>query len=163
MIARGVVSWLLLAVAVASRADAQSTLEAGVKPEVRIDAITARSSTVLQAGGGVEIPAGYYARVGVIGAIGAPVSSGDRSVNGRLDIIGRFLFDPFREHRWGLSAGAGVSLRAAQRDRVRPYLATVLDLEGPRGDAGYAPALQVGLGGGLRIGAALRWGGRVTR
>lgn len=164
MIARGVVTTLLLAVALTSRADAQATtLDAGVKPELRIDVITARSSTVLQAGGGVEIPAGYYARIGVIGAIGAPVSSGERGVSGRLDVIGRFLFDPFREHAWGISAGAGVSVRAAQGDRVRPYLATVLDVEGPRGDSGFAPAFQVGLGGGLRVGAALRWGGRVSR
>ena len=144
-------------------AHAQATLDAGVKPELRLDAITAHSVTVLQVGGGVEIPAGYYARVGVIGAVGAPVSTGANGINGRLDVIGRFLFDPFREHPWGLSAGAGVSLRAAAHDKVRPYLATVLDLEGPRRASGLAPAVQVGLGGGVRVGAALRWGGTVSR
>ena len=163
VIARSVVTTLLLAATLSSRAHAQATLDAGMKPELRVDAIAASRVTVLQAGGGIEIPAGYYARVGVIGAIGAPVSSGERSVSGRLDVIGRFLFDPFREHAWGISAGAGISLRAAQRDRVRPYLASVIDLEGPRNDAGFAPAFQIGLGGGLRVGAALRWGGRVSR
>jgi hypothetical protein len=163
VIVRAVVVLLMLSAALSSVAHAQSTLDAGVKPELRIDVITARSSTVLQAGGGVEIPAGYYARVGIIGAVGALVSSGERSGNGRLDVIGRFLFDPFREHAWGISAGAGVSLRAAQHDRVRPYLATVFDVEGPRGGNGVSPAFQVGLGGGIRVGAALRWSGRVTR
>jgi len=142
---------------------AQASLNAGVKPEVRIDAITAHSVTVVQAGGGIEIPAGYYARIGVIGALGAPVSTGASGVSGRLDVIGRFLFDPFREHAWGLSAGAGVSMRVAEHDKVRPYLATVLDLEGPRSASGVSPAIQVGLGGGVRVGAALRWSGRVTR
>ena len=154
---------VLLSAALSSVGHAQATLDAGVKPEVRVDAITARSSTVVQAGGGVEIPAGYYARIGIIGAVGAPLASGSRSFDGRLDVIGRFLFDPFREHAWGVSAGAGVSLRVAEHDKLRPYLAAVVDLEGPRSAAGFAPAFQVGLGGGVRIGAALRWGGRVTR
>ena len=144
-------------------AAAQSSLEAGIKPELRVDVITGRAATVVHGGGGVEIPAGYYARIGVIGAAGAPVSSGARGLDGRLDVIARFLFDPFREHAWGLSAGAGVSMRVAAHDKVRPYLAAVIDLEGPRSSSGVAPAFQVGLGGGVRVGAALRWGGRVTR
>ena len=160
MIGRGV---LLVLAAVSSSAHAQATLDAGITPELRVDAITGRGSTVVQAGGGVEVPAGYYARIGVMGAVGAPVSSGARSIDGRLDVIGRFLFDPFREHAWGLSAGAGVSLRVAERDKVRPYLAAVVDLEGPRGASGVAPAFQVGLGGGVRVGVGLRWGGKVTR
>ena len=160
---RSALSTVLLLAVVASVARAQATLDAGVKPEVRVDAITSRNATVLSAGGGVQIPAGYYARVGVLGAVGAPVTSGARRVSGRLDVIGRFLFDPFREHAWGLSAGAGVSILAAQNNWGRPYLATVIDLEGPRSGGGVSPAFQIGLGGGVRIGAALRWGGRVTR
>ena len=162
MIVRGALV-LLVSASLSSVARAQATLDAGVKPELRVDAITAHSVTVVQAGGGIEIPAGYYARVAVIGAVGAPVSTGASGIDGRLDVIGRFLFDPFREHAWGLSAGAGVSLRVAKDDKVRPYLATVLDLEGPRAAGGFAPAFQVGLGGGVRFGAAIRWGGRVTR
>ena len=162
MIVRGALV-LLVSASLSSSAHAQATLDAGVKPELRVDAITAHSVTVVQAGGGVEIPAGYYARVAVIGAVGAPVSTGASGIDGRLDVIGRFLFDPFREHAWGLSAGAGVSLRVAKDDKVRPYLTTVLDLEGPLAAAGFSPAFQVGLGGGVRIGGALRWGGRVTR
>ena len=144
-------------------ARAQGTLDAGVQPELRIDAIRASNSTLLEGGGGIEIPAGYYARVGVIGALGTPVTSGGRSVAGRVDVIARFLFDPFRERSWGLSAGAGISLRAANGDRVRPYLATVLDVEGKRSAGGISPALQVGLGGGVRVGAVLRWGRSITR
>ena len=160
---RGALALLSLLVSAPSVALAQAILDAGVAPEVRVDAITARSTTVLQVGGGIQIPAGYYARVGVIGAVGAPVSSGERSVGGRLDVIARFLFDPFREHAWGLSAGAGISVRAAQHDRLRPYLATIIDLEGRRSAGGISPAFQLGLGGGVRVGAALRWGGRVAR
>lgn len=162
MIVRGVLA-LVLSAALSLDAHAQATLDAGVKPELRVDAINAHSVTVVQAGGGIEVPAGYYARIGVIGAVGAPVATGASGLDGRLDVIGRFLFDPFREHAWGLSAGAGVSVRAAVHDKVRPYLATVIDLEGPRRASGFAPAFQLGLGGGVRVGAALRWSGRVTR
>jgi len=38
---------------------------------------------------------------------------------------------------------------------VRPLLTAVIDLEGKRHGA-YTPALQVGLGGGVRVGVALR-------
>ena len=104
MIVRGALVLLLVVSAfLSSVAHAQATLDAGVKPELRVDAITAHSVTVVQAGGGIEIPAGYYARVAVIGAVGAPVSTGASGIDGRLDFIGRFLFDPFREHAWGLS------------------------------------------------------------
>jgi hypothetical protein len=162
VIVRGVLVLLAL-MAISSPTQAQATLDAGMHPEFRVDMITGSASTVVQLGGGVEIPAGYYARIGVIGAVGTPVASASRVFDGRLDLIGRFLFDPFREHAWGLSAGAGVSLRVAERDKVRPYLAAVVDLEGPRSASGVAPAFQVGLGGGGRVGVALRWGGKATR
>jgi hypothetical protein len=139
------------------------TVDQGVKPELRLDAIVAEHRSVVEAGGGFQIPAGYYARIGITGAAGAELKSGPGSASGRLDIIGRFLFDPFRQTTWGLSAGAGVSVRAHSGDRVRPYLVTVIDLEGPRASSGFAPAVQVGLGGGVRIGAAIRWGGRGSR
>ena len=72
-------------------------------------------------------------------------------------MIARFLFDPFRQQRWGFSAGGGVSVRARDGDRVRPFLVAVLDLEAPRSASGITPAIQLGLGGGVRIGMALRW------
>jgi hypothetical protein len=132
-------------------------------PEVRMDAIVAAHRTSLQAGGGVQVPAGYYARIGLIAAAGTDVVPGGREASGRLDLVGRFLLDPFRQTPWGLSVGAGLSLRARSGDRVRPYLVTVVDIEGPRGIRGMAPSLQLGVGGGVRLGAAVRWVPRQTR
>ena len=134
----------------------------GVHPELRVDAIVAAQRTVVELGAGFQVPAGSYARIGVIGAAGADVSHGGAKAAGRLDVIGRFLFDPFRQNQWGLSAGAGVSVRAQTGDYVRPYLVAIIDLEGPRSRA-VSPAFQLGLGGGVRIGAALRWGGPEAR
>jgi hypothetical protein len=149
----------LLLLFVATRlASAQSELEPRVKPELRVDVTRIGSSYDVQGGGGVEIPLGYYTRVGVIGAAGTDVARSTQDLSGRLDVVARFLFDPFRQQRWGFSAGGGVSLHARARDHVRPYLVSVLDLEGPRGAHGISPAFQLGLGGGIRVGAALRWG-----
>ena len=159
-------AWLALsavALAAPARALAQAAADERVAPELRVDAIVSENRTALQSGGGIQIPAGYYARVGLIAAAGADVVSGGSQASGRLDVIGRFLFDPFRQNQWGLSAGAGVSLRVRANDRVRPYLVTVLDLEGPRSGGGLAPAFQLGLGGGVRFGAALRWAEKAAR
>lgn len=151
---------LVLAGATAVRAQASGERLA---PEVRVDAIVAAHRTSLQAGGGVQIPFGYYARIGLIGAAGTDVVAEGREASGRLDVVGRFLLDPFRQTSWGLSVGAGLSLRARSRDHVRPYLVAVVDLEGPRGKSGMAPSLQVGVGGGTRLGAGVRWVPRQAR
>jgi hypothetical protein len=128
-----------------------------VQPEVRADAILS-DRQVVQGGVGLNIPAGFYARIGVVVAGGADIERGFAVTAGRVDVLARFLLDPFRQARWGLSVGGGVSLRAREGDRVRPYLLTLVDLEGPRIRAGWAPALQVGLGGGVRIGLGIRRG-----
>lgn len=132
-------------------------------PELRVDAIVAAHRTSYQAGGGVQLPAGNYARIGLIGAAGTDVAAGRQEASGRLDVMGRFLLDPYRQTSWGLSLGAGLSLRAHAGDHVRPYLITVVELEGPRGSNGIAPSLQLGVGGGIRVGAGMRWVPRQAR
>ena len=133
----------------------------GPMPEIRLDVIAGHQAAV-QLGAGVQIPAGYYARIGVDVGIGVQGSSSTlsthRSVDGRLDVLARFLLDPFRQARYGFSVGGGISLRAEPGDVVRPVLLVAADLEGRRATNGWVPALQVGLGGGVRIGVVLRRG-----
>ncbi|MBW8768775.1 MAG: hypothetical protein JF589_03380 [Gemmatimonadetes bacterium] len=131
-------------------------------PEVRIDAVGASPATV-QGAVGIEIPAGWYVRVGVLAGAGASVDANEAGPAGRLDVLARFLLDPFRQSRWGFSAGGGISLLAREGEQVRPQLLVALDLEGPRSSSGVSPSIQVGLGGGVRAGVGLRWGGRGTR
>jgi hypothetical protein len=133
-----------------------------IAPEVRADVLGGRGTSV-QGGVGIQIPAGAYVRVGVIGGIGSRWLDGVSRNDGRLDVLARFLIDPFRQTSWGLSAGGGVSLRALSGDRVRPNLLVALDLEGPRSSHGVSPAFELGLGGGVRAGVGLRWTGRTTR
>jgi hypothetical protein len=161
--ARAVLAGLLVAVAAPGVLSAQAAPQIKVQPEVRLDAIVSDRRSSLQAGAGAEIPVGYYARIGVIGGMGAQTGGDARGAFGRVDVLGRFLFDPFRQSAVGLSAGGGVSLRAERGEPVRPFLVAAVDIEGRRSSGGISPALQLGLGGGVRIGAVLRWGAARAR
>ncbi len=166
---RGALALLGLIVAMAAMppdARAQIPESPGLMPEVRGDVMFGRQAAV-QLGAGVQIPAGYYVRVGVDGAVGVRVNettpSTRHDLDGRLDVLVRFLLDPFRQTRYGLSLGGGMSLRAEQGDRVRPVLLVAVDVEGRRSTRGLVPAVQVGLGGGARIGVVLRRGAQGAR
>jgi hypothetical protein len=122
--------------------------------EYRLDAISGRGNTV-QAGAGLNVPEGIYVRLAFDAAIGTTWRDGAAHPSGRGDVIARFLLDPLRESPLGLSLGGGVSVPVVQDDRVRPYATIVVDLEG-RMRGHWTPALQLGLGGGTRLGVALR-------
>jgi hypothetical protein len=155
-----VAAFALLAAAPAARAQ-QPRIP--LAPEVRLDVVGTRPTSV-QGALGVEIPAGYYVRVGLLAGGGPTIErDGTTRAAGRVDVLARFLIDPFRQSRWGFSAGAGVSLRADPGDWVRPRLLVAMDLEGGRSRGGLSPALQVGLGGGVRGGLGVRWSGRGAR
>ena len=150
----------------ASVAAAQRDIRPRPRAEARVDYLGPNPKSV-QAGLGVNIPLGMYVRLAIVGAGGASWQDGESGASARGDVIARFSFDPFRERRWGLSAGGGLSVRydeslAASGDRWRALIAIVLDLEGPLVGP-VTPALQVGLGGGVRVGLILRGGDRFRR
>jgi hypothetical protein len=124
-----------------------------VQWEARADALFG-SPTSGQLGAGVNIPAGYYVRLGASVAAGGAQHAGRTSATARTDLVTRYLLDPFRELRWGPYAGAGLSVR---RDDAhwRGYLLAIAGIEGPvRG--GWRTAVEIGLGGGFRAGIVLR-------
>jgi hypothetical protein len=153
--------WLVasvIAVAASHRSAAQTqtqNLIPPLYPEFRADAIVGRE-TAAQAGVGVVIPAGIYVRLSVDAAGGATFANGASRASGRIDAIGRFLLDPFRETPLAVSFGGGLSVPYLDgQSHVRPYLTAVIDVEG-RMHGRLTPALQVGLGGGARVGVVLR-------
>ncbi len=151
--------WLVAftaAVVVTSRATAQAvSLVSPVYPEFRVDAIVSRTAAT-EVGAGAVIPLGIYARLSVDAAGGATFADGTSRASGRVDAIGRFLLDPFRETPVALSFGGGLSVPYVDgQGRIRPYLTAVIDIEG-RMRGRFTPALQVGLGGGTRVGIVLR-------
>ena len=116
--------------------------------EARVDVFGPTPASV-QPGLGYTMSAGYYARISAIAGYALTQRHdliGDRW---RGDIIARFLLDPFRQQRWALSVGGGLSFRR------HTYLAAVLDLEGPE-MRGFVPAIQLGLSGGTRGAVILR-------
>jgi hypothetical protein len=148
--------WVLIGlVAVASRWVSAQLPPPTSYAELRGDVVVGRG-TAAQGGVGAVVPLGAYVRMSIDGAGGATWRDGGTKASGRVDVIGRFLLDPFREMPFGLSLGGGISVPVTQGDaHVRPYLTTVVDVEG-RKRGPITPALQIGLGGGARLGVLLR-------
>jgi hypothetical protein len=148
----------LAALAPVPRAGAQQSAHASFPPfELRIDALDVRSlqSGTLQAGAGMNVPLGYYVRLEIDGAGGITRRDSIDRNSARVDVLTRFLLDPFAEASWGLSIGGGISAAFSEGARPHEYLVVVADLEAPR-IGGFVPALQIGLGGGVRVGVVAR-------
>ena len=129
-----------------------------VQHELRLDGLFA-NQTAVHAGYGVSVPAGLYVRAGLV--LGAGV--GRHGLEGRSDLIGRFSFDPLRQSRWGPYGGAGVSGRfnSSEDSDAKAYLLFFLGVEGPLPAGrtrGWVPAIEIGLGGGARVGVLIRRG-----
>ena len=118
--------------------------------EVRLDAVIARVAAI-QLGAGVTAVAGTYVRMGIDGALGLS----RHGLGGRVDGFARFHFDPFRQSRWAPYGGGGLSGRFDKGERTRAYILVFLGVDGPVSGA-VCPSIEVGLGGGGRVGVILR-------
>ena len=141
---------------VASLAQAQAPVRP--QPELRVDVIDVRSDRrgTVHAGAGIGLPLGYYARLGVVLAGGVTQRDDATLGSGRLDLVTRFLFDPFREARWGLSVGGGMTVSYVAQEEWRELVLVLIDVEAPPVRRRLVPAIQLGLGGGARVGVAVR-------
>jgi hypothetical protein len=135
-------------------ATAAAQQEPTAYPELRADAIFAGRSTA-QGGVGIVAPVGVYVRFALDGAFGTNWHDGTSSAVGRIDAIARFLLDPLRENDLALSVGGGLSAPITGDGFRTPDLTLVLDVEGQR-HGGWTPGVELGLGGGARIGFVLR-------
>lgn len=145
---------LLVAIIMSVTAVSAAAQENRIQPEVRSDAIFAAANTY-HGGLGASIPLGTYVRVSLVAGGGVTVMDDESVSSGRADVVARFLIDPFRESKWGPYAGAGVSVRGERGSTGRAYLVAMFGLEGPP-SASFVPALEIGLGGGTRVGLILR-------
>lgn len=145
---------IALTLSAANAAALAAQQEPTAYPELRADAIFGGRSTA-QGGVGIVAPVGVYVRFDLDGAVGATWHDGTSSAVGRVDAIARFLLDPLRENNVGFSIGGGLSAPITGDGFRTPYLTLVVDVEGRRRD-GWTPGIQLGLGGGARIGFVLR-------
>ena len=130
------------------------TLQPRVQWEARADGIFS-SSSAAQLGAGLNVPSGYYVRLGATIAAGATASAGTLRASTRTDFAMRYLLDPFQELRWAPYFGAGFSGVWDDADHWRAYLLALAGIEGPV-HAGWRTAVELGLGGGVRAGIVLR-------
>lgn len=141
---------LALAALAVREAEAQ---RAGPRPLVRADVVLARA-TALQGALGLTLPLGNYVRLDGVAGAGVERSGDASRTSARGDLVGRFLLDPFRQSRWSGYAGGGISALRSEGE-WRGYLLAVAGVEGP-GARNLLPSLEIGLGGGARIGIVLR-------
>ena len=131
-------------------------------PELRLDGALGREGGAF-ASLGVFVDAGLYARLGLVAGGGmsrGPAADGvgsttDFAPAARLEALARFHLDPQRLSRRGIYAGGGVAVAVREALSPRYELVALLGLEGPPRGA-LAPAVEIGLGGGVRVAVALR-------
>jgi hypothetical protein len=148
---------VLLAVACTLRprdAGAQQPVGASPQWEGRLDAVLSPQAGAL-AGAGVNLRAGWYARVGASLSAGAVQRADTWEARQRADLTARFLFDPFAERRRGFYAGAGIGAERTADGDVRGLLLGVVGMEGAA-TGRIVPALELQIGGGARLGLVLR-------
>jgi hypothetical protein len=143
---------LLLTLVVTPQITAQQS-PSPMQPELRADAIVARA-TAVELGGGAVWPVGDHLRLGGDLAAGVVARAGGR-LGARADAVGRFHFDQSGATRWAPYLVGGASYRADAQSRGALYLLVALGVEGPAA-RGVVPAVELGVGGGLRVGMALR-------
>ena len=124
------------------------------QPEARADFIDARSAAA-HLGLGFSVPASTYVRLGMVAAVGPAWSDDTAHVAGRVDGLVRFVVDPLREFRWAPYASGGIGALYDRNERWRAVLVGVLGIEGPPAGS-VVPAVEIGFGGGARVGIALR-------
>ena len=119
-----------------------------VQPELRLDVLGPPPYTA-QAGIGATLPLGYYARVTGVAGYALQRDTNAIADRWRGELLARFVLDPFRQHRWGMSLGGGLSIRR------RTYIAALVEVESPE-VGGWMTAVQLGVSGGLRAGLVMR-------
>lgn len=142
-----------LALLIARTATAQTPSARRLAFEARLDAILASRVTTTHVGLGLARAATRSVELQVVVGGGITTRGGqdDASASARADILARFAPLPADRNRWGAYAAGGVSALVERGTRGRAVLALLV---GARGRRSF---VEVGLGGGLRLGAGLRF------
>ena len=123
--------------------------------EFRQDVTVARDPGT-HLGVGLNVRADYYVRLGVALSAGAVRRADDAWVGApRLDLTARYLLDPFGDRPRGWYGGGGVSVVQRPGESATAALQLLVGLEGRRGSK-ITPSVEVGVGGGVRVGVVLR-------
>ena len=124
------------------------------QPEARADYINARAAAA-HLGVGLSVGVGTYVRLGVVAAAGQAWRDGEGLASGRVDAVARFVADPLREFRWAPYVAGGVGGMYDEAEHWRAVLVGSVGVEGPA-IGSVLPAIEVGFGGGTRLGVVVR-------
>ena len=143
-----------LLAATASETGAQRPAPLAPRAEFRL-AVPFTPAAGIQAGLGAEVRAGWYARVGLGITAGAMRGTSEWVGAQSAALTARFLFDPYGERPTGLYGGAGLGVRFIDGTALRSELLLLAGIEGAA-KGRVIPALEVVLGGGVRVQGVLR-------
>lgn len=164
-LAAAVLVALLLAPAVAMLTARTLSAQAAVRGgwpgspalEARLELLAARNTTV-QLGAGALWPVSPYLRVGVLAAAGVtsgPAAADSRAASGRAEVVARFTPNPDPAARWRPYGQATAGVLAVRGSTGRALVSVAVGAE--RSPIGaIRPAIEIGIGGGLRVAIALR-------
>jgi hypothetical protein len=141
-----------LALFIARVSTAQAPSARSVAFEARVDGILASRVTTTHVGLGVARAATRSVELQVVVGGGITTRGGQdgASASARADILARFAPLPADRNRWGAYAAGGVSALVERGTHGRAVLALLV---GARGRRSF---VEVGLGGGFRIGGGVR-------
>ena len=123
-------------------------------PSLRLDMLGG-NPTALQAGAALDLPFSNYFSIGA--ALGAGISS--TGFSGRADAYGKFSLDPYHQSEWEPYVGGGATVRDdGGGPGTRTYLLGFIGANGPS-TGSIAPGVELGFGGGVRLGVTLRFTG----
>jgi hypothetical protein len=121
--------------------------------EARLDGIVATRAATTHAGLGLTRAASRNLELEIVVAGGITMRDerDDASVSARGDVLARFAPAPADRARWGAYAAGGVSALVERGTHGRAVLALLV---GARGRRAF---VEAGLGGGVRLGAGVRF------
>ena len=138
----------------ASAQEQQVAVAVSYIPSVRLD-VLGGDPTALQAGAGIAFPISNYFNIGADAGVG--ISS--TGFSGRVDGFGRFSLDPYHQMEWEPYVGGGVTVRGdGGGPGTRTYLLGFIGANGPS-TGRIAPGVELGFGGGVRLGFTIRFTG----
>ncbi|MCC7055404.1 MAG: hypothetical protein IT355_19175 [Gemmatimonadaceae bacterium] len=125
-----------------------------LQPTLRAD-LLAGTDPAVQLAAGLQVSAAYNVRIAVESGVGAVSRPEGWRRSGRVDLLLRWLADPFRASRHGLNAGGGLGLLVEDGRAPRPVAILTVGMDGS-GTGHWLKGVELGLGGGVRAGLTLR-------
>lgn len=146
-------AFLVAALLLARVSAAQVPVARPVTFEARFDGIFARRVTTTHAGLGVTRTASRNLELQLVlgGGVTMRDDRDDEQPSGRADVFARFAPRPTRRDAWTAYGGGGASVLVERHARGRAVLAIVAGIRGRR------QFVEIGLGGGFRAGAGVRF------